>query len=310
MTASSGAQVLVLSGGGVLGAAQAGMLEALEATGWRPDVIVGVSAGALNGTAVAADFSATAVVELQRMWKSQPTRGPFPTRTAGQLWRVARSGSLQDDEPLRELLASSCPVADLQETAIPIHVAAIELVTGEARWFSSGPALEILYASAAIPGILPPALIDGTYYIDGATVANVPVSYALTFNPSRIVVLDVSVDASKRETPTTPLAIVLRSLAHARAAVTDYEFATLGEHIDVHHVHYSGPPGLRLQDFGRTRELIDAGRTAMSAHLEHRPLHPAPGANQPEPVTLAPSAGRWHLPRLFAGQKSQVTALS
>ena len=57
MNNGGGAEVLVLSGGGVLGAAQSGMLEVLHATGWRPDVIVGVSAGALNGAVIANDSS-------------------------------------------------------------------------------------------------------------------------------------------------------------------------------------------------------------------------------------------------------------
>src|SRR5690606_38876537 len=81
--------VLVLSGGGMFGAAQAGMLAALcEQTQWCREVIVGVSAGALNGTWLAHDFSAAHAAGLVEIWRGFTGRGVFPARAVSQVFNV------------------------------------------------------------------------------------------------------------------------------------------------------------------------------------------------------------------------------
>lgn len=60
----------VLSGGGSLGAVQVGMLEALAEAGVRPDLIVGTSAGALNGAWIASRPGAAGADTLRSLWRS------------------------------------------------------------------------------------------------------------------------------------------------------------------------------------------------------------------------------------------------
>ena len=58
----------VLGGGGLLGAAEAGMARALAEAGIVPDLICGTSIGAINGAAIAADPTQRGAKELLTTW--------------------------------------------------------------------------------------------------------------------------------------------------------------------------------------------------------------------------------------------------
>src|SRR3712207_9581104 len=78
----------VVGGGGVLGAAEVGMLQALFEHDVRPDLIVGTSVGAINGALVAADPAPGAVDRLRTVWEELASRRIF----AGSV--LARMGTL------------------------------------------------------------------------------------------------------------------------------------------------------------------------------------------------------------------------
>ena len=59
------------------------------------------------------------------------------------------------------------------------------------HWFDSGPLADVVLASCAVPGILPPVRIGGEHFIDGGIVNSIPVSRAVTFGARRIYVLQV-----------------------------------------------------------------------------------------------------------------------
>src|SRR5438132_13990227 len=73
----------VLPGGSSLGAVQVGMAEALMGAGVRPDLIVGTSAGSLNGAWLAAYPDLQGVAELRRVWLSVRRRDIFPVSPVG-----------------------------------------------------------------------------------------------------------------------------------------------------------------------------------------------------------------------------------
>ena len=75
----SGKLAFVLSGGGSLGSVQVGCLEALLRHGIFPDLIVGTSVGALNGTWLAMDPTVEGVANLKELWHSMGRHGPFRT---------------------------------------------------------------------------------------------------------------------------------------------------------------------------------------------------------------------------------------
>src|SRR5689334_4810300 len=95
----------VLGGGGVLGAAEVGMLRALLRAGVRPDLIVGTSIGAINGVLVAADPSEEVTERLARLWTSPQAGAVFGDSAGRQLVRAVRGRThLHSPKPLRQLL--------------------------------------------------------------------------------------------------------------------------------------------------------------------------------------------------------------
>jgi hypothetical protein len=99
----------VLGGGGVLGAHEIGMLRALSQAGIRPDVVVGTSVGAINGSFVAAD-PAGAAARLGRLWQGDALGQAFSETLWGRAVQLARSGThLHSIEPLRQVLADQLP---------------------------------------------------------------------------------------------------------------------------------------------------------------------------------------------------------
>src|SRR5207237_8370268 len=78
----------VLSGGGNHGCAQVGMLRALLERGIHPDVVIGTSAGALNGSGVAAEPSLGGIEHLSAVWSALGTEPIFPGGRFGRAWRL------------------------------------------------------------------------------------------------------------------------------------------------------------------------------------------------------------------------------
>ncbi len=100
-----GPTAFVLGGGGVLGAAEVGMLRALLEAGVRPDLVLGTSVGALNGAFLAADPTVEATVRLAGLWSELAGRGGvFTGSLVSRAATMARTGThLHRSGPLRAL---------------------------------------------------------------------------------------------------------------------------------------------------------------------------------------------------------------
>src|SRR5271166_5147014 len=134
----------VLSGGASLGASQAGMLHALYEHGVRPDLLVGTSVGAVNAGFVASREPSEATArELESLWRGLSRAQVFPANplTAGLGLLGLRDHSVPVG-PLRRLLRRHLEFDRLEEAAIPIHVVATDVLSGQEMRLSSGPAVE------------------------------------------------------------------------------------------------------------------------------------------------------------------------
>lgn len=269
MAISQRRTAFVLGGGGNLGSIQVGMLLALFDRGIVPDLVVGCSVGALNSAAVAGDPTRRGVEELRRVWTGLDGADIFPSsRLTGPWLLVGRRPSLYPDTGLRDLIARCAGFERFEDAAIPFECVATELATGRERWFGSGPIVEPILASAALPAAFPPVRIDGVDYIDGAVVNNVPISRAVALGAERIVVLHVGNFDRPRPPPKRPIDVLLQSFSIAR----NHRFAT-----DV----AAPPPGVELivlpgvdpgsvkrNDFSHSARLIERAHASAAAHLD------------------------------------------
>ncbi len=267
--------VLVCSGGGLHGAAQAGMISVLYEHGFSCDAVIGVSAGACNALYIAAEPSAEGARKLCAVWESINVAEVFPTTKRAQITGlIAHRSGVQRQENFRKHLAAHLPVDDLSECEIPVHIAAVDSMTGEDMWFESGSALDVLLASAALPGVFPPVHIDGRHLYDGGVLHALPVSRALEMDPRAIVALDVTKPASS--TPvSTQLGAIRRGIDHTREALRRHQLATVPPHVATALVRTEEQPFISLS------QEVEMGRSAMVAHLAAKPLRALPQAPQP-----------------------------
>jgi NTE family protein len=274
-------EAVVFSGGGSLAAAQVGALQALFEAGIVPDVVVGCSAGALNAAFVAVEPTREHVNELEQVWRGM-TRGlVFPDGRFSVARRLAaRTDHLYSPEGLRALIADCVPLVDLADTAIPCHVVTTDLLAGEPVWWTAGDPVEVLAASACLPGLFPPVLLDGSQHVDGGVTCPVPAQRALELGAARVWVLDVAQDFHGwAGEGMSALDVLLESFAIARSHLGRRK-AVPGPGQRVVTLPPLRTGRLDLRDFSRTSSLLaagcEAGRAMIAAELS---TAPRPGAS-------------------------------
>ncbi|MFA5818372.1 MAG: patatin-like phospholipase family protein [Bacteroidales bacterium] len=155
---------LVLSGGGARGFAHLGLIQALNDAGIYPDVISGTSAGALAGVLYADGHTPKEILKLM----NSGSRLDF-IRPA-----LPREGLLQIGGVIK-ILKNCLRAKIFEELKIPLYVTATDLNNGKAVYFSTGDLLDPVIASASIPVLFRPVMINNICYVDGGVLDNLPV---------------------------------------------------------------------------------------------------------------------------------------
>jgi NTE family protein len=155
---------LVLSGGAARGIAHLGVLKALEETGMKPDIISGVSAGALAGVLYADGFAPEEILELY----TRKSIFEFMKMTVPKTGLFKPAG-------LRETLVRNLRSTRFEQLRIPLVVTATNLLEGRPEYFSTGELVEPVLASASIPVLFEAVVIGQVPYIDGGVMNNMPV---------------------------------------------------------------------------------------------------------------------------------------
>ncbi|WP_461532392.1 patatin-like phospholipase family protein [Sinomicrobium sp.] len=156
---------IALGGGGARGFAHLGVLKALEELGIKPDVISGVSAGAIAGAFIAGGFSPDEVFEIMK----ENRLGNFTSM------QIPRDGLLNFDK-LQHTIARYIPAKNIEDLPIPFYAAASNLNDGKVEYFHRGNLGKIVQASASIPVLFSPVNIDGKKYVDGGIFDNIPIA--------------------------------------------------------------------------------------------------------------------------------------
>lgn len=273
----------VLSGGGNQGVAQVGMLRALIEAGIRPNAIIGCSAGALNGAAVAYAPNLTGVARLANVWSGLTGNEVFPGSKLSRAWNVVRRGThLFTNDGLQLIIRTASPARSFADLSVPLRVIAADLDSGEEVVFARGPLEPALLASAALPGVFPIVEHGGRRLVDGGIIDAVPLWHAFCGPVDRIYVLNVSNGSAVREFR-SPLDVVMASFAHSRNLRYDIEKRFLPDGVEI--LELPRPVDDRdLFDFSGGEAIIDAayelGREFLAefagnhtAGADHRAAH-------------------------------------
>ena len=273
-------EAVVFSGGGSLAAAQVGALQALFESGIVPDLVVGCSAGALNAAYIASEPTLDRVNELEQVWRGITRELIFPDGRFTVARRLAaRTDHLYSPDGLRALIADCVPVVDLADTEIPCHVVTTDLLAGEPVWWTTGDPVEVLAASACLPGLFAPVPLAGSQHVDGGVTCPVPSQRALDLGATRVWVLDVAQDFHGwAGEGMSALDVLLESFAISRSHLgRRAPITSPGQRVVTLPPLPTGRHDLR--DFSRTPALLAAGREAgramIAAELATAPLRGA-----------------------------------
>ena len=214
----------VLPGGGALGAYQVGVLDALTAAGLQPDLLIGVSAGAMNAALYAWANDADGVRRIERIWAGVNRRDLLrvhPGRLALAL--AGKRRSFLDNRHGIAFLRRHLGARRIEHAPIPLTIIAPNLATGRPVALTSGDVVSAIVASSAFPGVFPPVEFDGQTLIDGGVVADVPLDVAADHGAASVIVISVP-PLAPSVVPQHPIGVLLRSStwgveAHGRTTV-------------------------------------------------------------------------------------------
>ena len=269
MSAASPRTAFVLAGGGSLGAVEVGMLEALLEAGVSADLVVGSSAGAVNGAFFAGRPDVVGVRALRAIWQGLRAGDVFPFSPLGSLLGVlAVRDHLVDAGPLAKLLKKHLTYRVLEDAAVPVHVVATDVLTGHEVVLSRGPVIPAVLASAAIPGVFPPVRIGGAHLFDGGIASNTPIAAALDLGAERIIVLPTGYSCEMKRPPSSALGMALHglNLMIARQLVVDVE--RFAERTQIRVVPPLCPLATQPFDFSDAAGLIERAATATREWLQ------------------------------------------
>ena len=218
-TEARGQIVLVLQGGGALGAYQVGVYEAMHDAGIDPDWVIGTSIGAINAALIAGNAREHRIERLNAFWsrvESPATMaGPLDWlgmgNLAGNMTTLMRGipgffepsfdairgaqaavgvekAAYYSTEPLRRTLGELVDFDSLLDGPTRLTVGAVNATSGAMRYFDSGKeaiAVEHVMASGALPPAFPAIRIAGQPYWDGGIYSNTPIEAVLEDHPRR-----------------------------------------------------------------------------------------------------------------------------
>lgn len=336
-----GQVVLVMQGGGALGAFQAGVYEAMHEAGIEPDWVVGTSIGAINGAIIAGNRPANRMNRLREFWQLVAS-----AHTSSDLWSAFGLGNLihnlgavssgipgfftpnpralfganhsagitdasfYNTDPLRDTLDRLVNFGLIAQGTTRLTLGAVNVESGRMRYFDSredSVLLNHVMASGALPPAFPAAEIEGEHYWDGGIYSNTPIEVVMDDNPRRnSIIFAAQLWQQENALPA--------SLAQVNSRLKDIQFSSRAEsHImrqqQIHHLRHVVrelgrllPPAAR--NTPEAKELLGWGCGTVM-HILPMQAPALPGEDHTKDLDFTPSGirARWDAGRDFASRK-------
>lgn len=201
-------KILVLAGGSVKGAFQAGVMKAMMERGYQPDAVYGVSVGSLNAAYFVNQLGLQAITgepisftdasqDLWDFWETRITSPkslskPFNIFQLGLTALRKKFKGLVDTQPLRNLLTEVLSIRNLHASPIDLKIGAVNIIDGTMYYVDTSEEhfLDYLMASSAVPILMPVVKINGETrrsFLDGGLCDVAPIKKAVDDGASHIV---------------------------------------------------------------------------------------------------------------------------
>lgn len=269
----------VLSGGGSRGALEVGALLSLFERGIKPQILVGSSAGAMNAAFMATDPTLEGAQRLAALWRSIKQADIFPgnplSLSLTAAWRfVCGYDGLFPSDRLRRLVERYLPegvryFSDI--TKVRLYLTAADLNWGILYLWGEKPEGEIVeavMASAAHPAYFPPLLLAGHQLVDGAVIANVPISIAAAKGATEVYAINVGYAGQEMPYSKGVFNIVNRAISTMMYQQLLDDLMECTGKVILHHVFFGAFADLPVWDLSKSGEMIDEGRRVMGEYLE------------------------------------------
>lgn len=305
----------VLSGGGSLGAAQVGMLQALTAHGIRPDLVVGASVGSLNAAYYAARPDTQGLEALAGLWRRVGDHDVYPLESS-QLVQglldslrlrpiegvlralgghnyifpinpaliaqasVGRGNHVFSNRRFEHFLRDLLPLERIEDAQLDLKILTADVRDGRGVLLARGPAVPALLASTAIPGFYPPVEIDGLHLIDGAVANGTSLDHAIKLGAEEVYVLAPGLTCHLPAPPSTVLAMAIHAYNLLEKQRMTASIAKARSWVQLHILPSACPAKVLPIDFRQTAQLIQGADELTSRWLDEHNDEPGSGATR------------------------------
>ncbi|KDM67546.1 patatin-like phospholipase family protein [Acidiphilium sp. JA12-A1] len=321
--------VLLLQGGGALGAYQAGAYEALAEHAYDPDWIIGVSIGAINASLIVGNPPERRLERLREFWKrvTTPRPGFIPPALSLQVAAEKKLGALNavlfgqpgffrprhpvdfitenplsfyDTAHLRQTLEELVDFDLINSGTTRLAVGAVQIRTGNMIYFDNAECRitpQHIMASGALPPGFPPVEIDGEAYWDGGLVSNTPLEYMMRCEPrENSLVFQVDLFPARGPMPKTLDGVAEREKDIRYSSRTRYGTDAEKRRQDLRRRVCAFleklPPELRDDPIAKHLQEFSCPAQIDVVHLIYRPEHPQ-GADKDVQFDRTTATERW-----------------
>jgi len=240
---------LALGGGAARGFAHIGVIQVLEESGIKVDMVAGTSAGSLVASLYASGKSGRDMQTLaETMDEGAITDWSFPLR------------GLIRGEALARFIREKTGGKNIEQMAVPLGIVATDLSDGSSILFRSGDTGTAVRASSAVPAVFQPVRIGQREFVDGGLVSPVPVRFAKEMGAQLVIAVDIT-SPPEKDPPGDAFRMLMQTFSIMGRSINMFEL----KEADV--VIRPKLDDVGSADFTARRRAVQAGRAAAQALL-------------------------------------------
>jgi NTE family protein len=265
---------LVIGSGSVKCAAALGLLKVLQREGIRIERVVGCSGGSLYAGVIALGFDVTTAEEMtKRLWTRELTRGKNHRALLSvflpMLFPFHDRFGLVDDRLVLERLRAAFGDRTFEQATIPLHLTATDFHTGEQVVMGSGPLVDAIRASIAIPYVFEPWKIGDRLLVDGFLSDPMPVGVAIREGAHVIITMGFESPYQERVTSILRFAFQLSSITSNNLLRANFAFHNLAHHHEIIPIVPQFRHRIHLFDTDKIPYVIEEGERAAEQQVPH-----------------------------------------